>query len=344
MQVSLQDAAFPQGSLVLVTGSNGYIGSHIADQVLHAGYYVRGTVRDASKAEWTTKLFAERYGAGKYSTIVVPDMAIEGAFDDAVKGVQGIIHSASVVSFSPDPAAVIPQTVLGVTTLLRSAARTPSVKSFVLTSSSVAAANNTPDNSPSTVTTSTWNDAAIAKAWSLTSPPFPDDAPSIVYSASKAESEKALWEFVEKEKPSFRVNAILPDANFGAVLYTGVRMSTGSWIRDVLAGNVDFVKGLPPAWYINVADTGRLHVAALVNTQVKNERIWGFAQPFTWNGILAILRRLYPGKTLPEDLLASEVSRMSVPNKRGEQLLKEMFNNGWVSLEDSVKENVAGLE
>lgn len=87
-----------------------------------------------------------------------------------------------------------------------------------------------------------------------------------------------------------------------------------------------------------------MHVAALVNTQVKNERIWGFAQPFTWNGILAILRRLYPGKTLPEDLLASEVSGMSVPNKRGEQLLKEMFNKGWVSLEDSVKENVAGLE
>ncbi|OBT66250.1 hypothetical protein VE03_04340 [Pseudogymnoascus sp. 23342-1-I1] len=344
MPLSPQDTAFPQGSLVLVTGSNGYIGSHIADQVLRAGYHVRGTVRDASKVEWTTKLFAERHGAGKYSAVVVPDMAVEGAFDEAVKGVQGIIHSASVISFSPDPAAVIPQTILGVTTLLRSAARTPSVKSFVLTSSSVAVANPTPDNSPSSITTDAWNDAAIAEAWSVTSPPFPDSAPTAVYSASKAESEKALWDFVEKEKPSFRVNAILPDANFGAVLNTEVHMSTGGWIRGVFAGSVDFVKLLLPAWYINVADTARLHVAALLDTKVKNERIFGFAGPYTWNGILAILRSAYPGKTFPEDLPVSELSKMSVPNERGEQLLKEVFGKGWVSLEDTVKENVAGLE
>ncbi|KFY11158.1 hypothetical protein V492_04624 [Pseudogymnoascus sp. VKM F-4246] len=344
MPLSPQDTAFPQGSLVLVTGSNGYIGSHIADQVLKAGYHVRGTVRDASKAEWTTKLFAERYGAGKYSAVVVPDMAVEGAFDDAVKGVQGIIHSASIITFSPDPAAVIPQTVLGVTTLLRSAARTPSVKSFVLTSSSVAVTNPTPDNSPSTISTSSWNDAAIAEAWSVRSAPFPDNAPTAVYSASKAEAEKALWEFVEKEKPSFRVNAILPDANFGAVLNTEVRMSTGGWIRSLFAGNVDFVKTLLPAWYINVADTARLHVAALLDTKVKDERIFGFAGPYTWNGILAILRDSYPGKTFPEDLPVSKVSNMSVPNERGEELLKEVFGKGWVSLEDTVKENVAGLE
>ncbi|KFY61715.1 hypothetical protein V496_04927 [Pseudogymnoascus sp. VKM F-4515 (FW-2607)] len=344
MPLSPKDTAFPQGSLVLVTGSNGFIGSHIADQALRAGYHVRGTVRDASKVEWTTKLFAERHGAGKYSAVVVPDMAVEGAFDDAVKGVQGIIHSASVVSFSPDPAAVIPQTILGVTTLLRSAARAPSVKSFVLTSSSVAVANPTPDNSPSRIDADSWNDAAIAEAWSVTSAPFPDNAPTAVYSASKAESEKALWDFVEKEKPSFRVNAILPDANFGAVLNTDAPMSTGGWIRGVFAGNVDFVKLLLPAWYINVADTARLHVAALLNTKVKNERIFGFAGPYTWNGVLAILRSLYPGKTFPEDLPVSEISKMSVPNERAEELLKEVFGKGWVSFEESVKENVAGME
>lgn len=87
-----------------------------------------------------------------------------------------------------------------------------------------------------------------------------------------------------------------------------------------------------------------MHVAALLDTKVKNERIFGFAAPFTWNGILAILSSLYPGKTFPEDLPVSEVSKMSVPNERGEQLLKEVFGKGWVSLEDTVKENVAGLE
>jgi nucleoside-diphosphate-sugar epimerase len=42
--------AIPKGSTVLVTGVNGYIGSHVADQLLLAGYRVRGTTREASKA------------------------------------------------------------------------------------------------------------------------------------------------------------------------------------------------------------------------------------------------------------------------------------------------------
>lgn len=86
MQLTPADAAFPKGSLVLVTGANGYIASHIVDQVLLAGYRVRGTVRDATKAAWTTEVFTSRHGAGKYSAVVVPDMAEDGAFDDAVQG------------------------------------------------------------------------------------------------------------------------------------------------------------------------------------------------------------------------------------------------------------------
>lgn len=86
IQLSPADASLPKGSLVLVTGANGYIASHIVDQVLLAGYHVRGTVRDAAKAAWTTEVFNSRHGAGTYSAVVVPDMAVDGAFDDAVKG------------------------------------------------------------------------------------------------------------------------------------------------------------------------------------------------------------------------------------------------------------------
>lgn len=50
------------GSSNLVTGISGYIGSHVADQLLQAGYYVRGTVRDETKGKWVKELFAEKYG------------------------------------------------------------------------------------------------------------------------------------------------------------------------------------------------------------------------------------------------------------------------------------------
>lgn len=79
-------SALPQGSPVLVTGANGWIASHVVDQLLQAGFTVRGTSRDASKAEWLQDYVAEKYGSGKFEVAVVPDMSVEGAFDDAVKG------------------------------------------------------------------------------------------------------------------------------------------------------------------------------------------------------------------------------------------------------------------
>lgn len=79
-------SAIPQGSTVLVTGVNGYIGSHAADQLLLAGYKVRGTVRDLSRAQWVQEFFDQKYGSGKFELFVVPKMNVDGAFDEAVKG------------------------------------------------------------------------------------------------------------------------------------------------------------------------------------------------------------------------------------------------------------------
>ncbi|EQL00451.1 NAD dependent epimerase/dehydratase [Ophiocordyceps sinensis CO18] len=76
--------AIPQGSLVLVTGVNGYIGSHVAHQLLERGFRVRGTVRGADKADYMRALFDTHQDA--FEALVVPDMAAAGAFDDAVKG------------------------------------------------------------------------------------------------------------------------------------------------------------------------------------------------------------------------------------------------------------------
>lgn len=80
------DTAIAPNSLVLVTGANGYIASHVADQFLAAGYKVRGTVRDNAKAQWITEFFEKRYGRDAFEAVVVEDMALYGAFDEAIKG------------------------------------------------------------------------------------------------------------------------------------------------------------------------------------------------------------------------------------------------------------------
>lgn len=79
-------APIEKGSTVLVTGANGFIASHILDQLLQLDYKVRGTVRAEAKGKWVQDYFDNKYGKGKLELVVVPDMGAKGAFDDAVKG------------------------------------------------------------------------------------------------------------------------------------------------------------------------------------------------------------------------------------------------------------------
>jgi hypothetical protein len=116
----------------------------------------------------------------------------------------------------------------------------------VYTSSSVACVGGVLDRNKSfSIDVSTWNDEQIKEAWSITSAPFPPTHPFAVYGASKAEAEKALWKYVEEEKPHFKVNAILPDANLGKVLDMQGSLSTGGWVRGLYESGVDSVKGIP---------------------------------------------------------------------------------------------------
>jgi hypothetical protein len=96
------------------------------------------------------------------------------------------------------------------------------------------------------IDTFTWNDDQIKEAWSITSAPFPPTHAAVVYGASKAEAEKALWDYVKDETPQFQVNTILPDANLGDVLSLQGSLSTGGLVRMVFETGVDFVKELPP--------------------------------------------------------------------------------------------------
>jgi nucleoside-diphosphate-sugar epimerase len=78
--------AIEKGSLILVTGVNGYIGSHVAEQLLQYGYRVRGTVRDAFKASYMHQVFDVKHGEGVFEALIVKAMEVDGAFDEAVQG------------------------------------------------------------------------------------------------------------------------------------------------------------------------------------------------------------------------------------------------------------------
>lgn len=89
--------ATPSPAKVLVTGANGYLATWVVKKYLEAGYSVRGTVRSLSKSAFLNDKFAH-YGE-RFELVVVEDITKDGAFDEAVKGVDAIAHTASPFHF-----------------------------------------------------------------------------------------------------------------------------------------------------------------------------------------------------------------------------------------------------
>ena len=340
LQFHGRDPVIPPDSLILVTGANGFIGSHICNQLLKAGYRVRGTARDASKTKWLHEIFDKQYGSHRFESVIVDEMAKEGAFDAACKGVKGVCHVASDLSFSPDPNAVIPTVVAGARNAAASAAKEPGIVRFVYTSSSTAITAPKP-NKKFTISTKDWNDDQVEEAWRP--PPYEPERSWAVYGASKTQAEKAVWDFVKEHKPAYALNAVLPNANFGPLLNDKVSASTGEWVRAAYRGEMDKVKSIPPQWMVNVQDTARVHVAALLAPELQNERILAFAQPYNWNDILAALRKGFPGKEFPRDDPEQQRDLSELDNSQGAELLRAFGGDGWTGLEESVKENCEGM-
>lgn len=280
-------------------------------------------------------------------------------------GVSGVAHIASIVSLSPDPNAVIPETVAGAVGILKAASREPSVKNIVFTSSAIATGTLPQPNVERTLTADSWNDEASILAWAP--PPYEDQRRLAVYAASKTEAEKTCWKFVRETKPGFQFNTVLPCAVIGPQLHPS-HVTPGSpltWFKVLLGGDLEWVKSnavspckfLPfvscseswdtdgsvcaTVWSVDVRDVARLHVTALINPTVKSERLFAYVSPFNWSTVLDIFRRIYPDKVFPEDI-ANEAKDLSVisSRERSVELLKTSGSNEFISLEESLKATV----
>jgi nucleoside-diphosphate-sugar epimerase len=330
----------PPGGLVLITGVNGFIGSHIANGLLRLGYGVRGTVRSADKAAWVKEAMAERHPSASFEAVLVPDVTAAGAWDEAVKGVDGIVHVATDMSFGADPNKIITPMINGVRNLLQTAAncKEPSVKRFVLTSSDRAALNPILGKE-FTIDGSMWNESAIKTAWR----PAPYDADRIwdVYAALKAQCEQEIWSFNREEKPNLVINSVLPCFVVGPIFHAKQPGSSGKWVMDFWKDpdHYEPLQNFGPSWFVDIEDTALLHIAALTQEDVKNERLLGFADSFNFNSWVNVFRQLDPGKPWPADDPAQGYILSKVDSTRELELLKRFGQTGWTSFYDSVRKN-----
>ncbi|KAI0368231.1 NAD(P)-binding protein [Pilatotrama ljubarskyi] len=258
----------PATLTVLVTGANGYLGLWIVRALLERGYSVRATVRGASAARTVTEVVERRLPAQSKNIkcVLVPDIALQGAFDDAVRDVDAIIHTASPVKFDEeDPEAYIKPAVDGTLSILRSALRHGrNVKRVVITSS-IAAVMST-FAPPGVYSEEHWNEDAVRTVREQGR-----NAPGdIKYIASKALSEKAAWDFMNehKDQASFDLCTILPSWTMGPPSDDPESPSAMSWAPGYLYSQVfaqppPRTRDYPYFNYVDVHDAVELHVRAL---------------------------------------------------------------------------------
>uniref|UniRef100_UPI003D264B92 ketoreductase n=1 Tax=Sporidiobolus salmonicolor TaxID=5005 RepID=UPI003D264B92 len=335
----IDNAVLPAGSLVLVTGANGFVGSHVVEQLLEHGYKVRGTARSASKLANLQKRWDAKY-PGRFETAVVEDMLKDGAYDEVIKGAAGVAHIASPVSFSPKYDEVVPPAIGGTLNALRAAAATPSVKRFVLTSSMMAAIVPKPNVPGIYLDEKSWNLESIDKA--VTLPESHKEKGLWVYAASKTMAEMLAWHFMDENKPHFTLNTVLPAYTIGTIFDPETQSgSTSGIVMKLFNGEVSPMLALfGPQHYVSAFDIGLLHLGCLVLPQIERRRVYGTAAPFDWNMVLAVFRKLWPSKTFPADF-PDQGQDLSVFDTRPSlEILKSLGREGWRSFEDSIKDLV----
>ncbi|KAF8918423.1 hypothetical protein CPB85DRAFT_1282023 [Mucidula mucida] len=227
--------------LIFVTGGTGFIGFHILTQLLEAGYPVRAAARGQKVVQLRAAL-AKYVDNGKLQVVDIPDL-FTPALADALQGVHGIVHVASLMR-PKDVDSAFQFAKDGSLFILNEAVKA-GVAKFVGTSSTV--------------------------TYEMTGPFGPDDYNAIskedaiadsskLYHALKIAADKVIMDFSDAH-PELDVTLIGPDFTYGpfAPGFEHFTVSDSGPIYEALSTNV-----VPDAWGANdVRDTARAHVLAL---------------------------------------------------------------------------------
>ncbi|KAH6913610.1 D-lactaldehyde dehydrogenase [Coprinopsis sp. MPI-PUGE-AT-0042] len=278
------------GDKVLVSGANGYIAIWVVRRLLEKGYSVVGQVRSADKGKYLLDYF-KSYG-DNLEIAVVPDITADGAFDEAVKGTNEIIHVASPVHTNvTDPYTdFIHPAMNGTVSVLKSALKIPTLRRVVVTSSIAAVC--TADTSKAH-TEDDWNDAAIKATEELGL-----GAGFNIYAAAKTHAEKgtflpfsiplklAAWAFWKTHQKDISWDLSVVNPPFPCIHEMSspddINVTMKLWWDQVLTSG-EKAEGMDhgSAW-IDVRDIADAHVLAIETEAAGGERVVVSAGEFVW--------------------------------------------------------------
>jgi nucleoside-diphosphate-sugar epimerase len=271
---------------ILVTGATGFIAKHIVQQLLDAGYHVRGSVRSLARGQEVVDAVAphlrETGDLDKRLSFVELDLTSDDGWDGALTGVDALVHTASPFPMSQpkDEDVLIRPAVDGTGRALK-AALAAGVHRVVMTSSAVAVVGKVLEPGRSRFDETDWTDIKA-----------PD---TDAYARSKTLAERAAWAFV-KQNPDMKLTTINPgfvlgpslDAQIGTSLALVQRLLNGG---DPAIPNFGFAT-------VDVRDVARMHLRALERKDSIGRRFLGCERFFWMLDLAKVLHAEYPDRKI----------------------------------------------
>ena len=256
---------------VLVTGITGYIGQHIAAELLRQNYEVVGTIRSLAKSENTKAALSSLPGATDVK-FVEADLLSDTGWAKAVEGCDYVTHVASpfFLAEPKDEKLMITPAVEGTKRVINAAIKA-GIKRVVITSSIVSITAGKPSG---TYGPDSWSDV---------------DKNIGAYAKSKTLAERAAWETVKGS--STELVAINPGFVLGPSLGATGDGTSETMIANMIGGKMPAVPNVAMGM-VDVRDIARLHVAALEAPHVSGKRfIAASAQPIHMSYLAAVLKK-----------------------------------------------------
>ncbi|KAF8521129.1 hypothetical protein JB92DRAFT_1831488 [Gautieria morchelliformis] len=270
-------------TLSQVTGGTGFLGAHIVQQLLDAGYRVRCTANPL-KSRFLEAAHLHLVRAGQLEVVQVRDLATE-SLDRALVGITAVIHTAFPAPGSMEGTELLLNATSSTTSLLRQAYE-HGIRKFVLTSSYLAMVGAGVSEGDAqgqgqgqhqgqgqsgqgqakrgvwteyTFSDQDWTQASYDAVFSGS------DDPAWAYAAAKTLTEAAAWDFAGA-RPDFDLATVLPTLLLGPFAPGHAILSTYDLSTNVLL-HAMLASGAPPhpvwPYFVDVRDAASAHVKAL---------------------------------------------------------------------------------
>jgi nucleoside-diphosphate-sugar epimerase len=297
--------------LVFITGATGFIGSATAIAALKAGYRLRICVRKPSdKLQDLLSGYSEQV-----EFVTVSDWTAEAEFRGQLDGADYVIHLAHPLPSGTDKDYYFTPAVKATTALLKEAARVPSIKKVVITSS--IAALMPLDGIPSGGVVKgefsgflgrlyrNWTDIIpedndwdfdVDETEDFTASNDPRGIPMRLYHASKLLANKTAWEFQKTAKPQYALVTLHPAFVYGRNLAQTtaeeIQESSNSLLwYAIMAGIPHHSYSQVPGVHIN--DVVEAHLKALDPAIPDRSRYLLSAKGGTWKEVADVIQQNY---------------------------------------------------